>query len=96
MLIVLSITYIGIHQIAAIGALAMQLKAEVLGVTDISLVMLLMLTWVISTALSPFSGLNLMISRFSGISGFRLGIKTNGLHLSVVAIIGIAIISFVA
>jgi hypothetical protein len=96
MLIVLSITYIGIHQIAAIGALAMQLKAEELGMTDISLVMLLMLTWVISTALSPFSGLNLMISRFSGISGFRLGIKTNGLHLSIVAIIGIAIISFVA
>jgi len=96
MLIVLSITYIGIHQIAAIGALAMQLKAEELGVSGISLVMLLMLTWVISTALSPFSGLNLMISRFSGISGFRLGIKTNGLHLSIVAIIGIVIISFVA
>jgi len=96
MLIVLSITYIGIHQIAAIGALAMQLKAEELGMTDISLVMLLLLTWVISTALSPFSGLNLMISRFSGISGFRLGINTNGLHLSIVAIIGIAIISFVA
>jgi hypothetical protein len=96
MLIVLSITYIGIHQIAAIGALAMQLKAEELGMTDVSLVMLLMLTWVISTALSPFSGLNLLISRFSGISGFRLGTNTNGLHLSILAIIGIAIISFIA
>jgi hypothetical protein len=96
LLIVLSITYIGIHQIAVIGALAMQLKAEELGMTDVSLVMLLLLTWVISTALSPFSGLNLMISRFSGISGFRLGTNTNGLHLSIVAIIGIAIISFIA
>lgn len=96
LLIVLSITYIGIHQIAVIGALAMQLKAEELGVTDVSLVMLLLLTWVLSAALSPFSGLNLMISRFSGISGFRLGINTNGLHLSIVAIIGIAFISFIA
>ncbi|WP_404330556.1 hypothetical protein [Mesobacillus maritimus] len=96
LLIVLSITYIGIHQIAVIGALAMQLKAEELGMTDISLVMLLLLTWVLSAALSPFSGLNLMISRFSGISGFRLGINTNGLHLSIIAIIGIAFISFIA
>lgn len=96
MLIVLAITYIGIHQIAAIGALAMQLNAAELGMTDIGLAMLLLLTWVVSTALSPFSGLNLMISRFSGISGFRLGLSTNGLHLSIVAIIGIAIISFIA
>lgn len=93
--IVLSITYMGIHQIAAIGSLAMQLDPEQLGISSISLAMLLLLTWLVSTAFSPFSGLNLMISRFSGISGFRLGTNTNGLHLSIVAIIGIAIISFI-
>jgi hypothetical protein len=71
MVIVLSITYIGIHQIAAVGALAMQLNASEIGISNISLALLLLLTWSISTALSPFSGLNLMVSRFAGISGFQ-------------------------
>jgi hypothetical protein len=66
MVIVLCITYIGIHQIAAVGALAMQLNPAELGMSNIGLAMLLLLTWSISTALSPFSGLNLMVSQFAG------------------------------
>jgi hypothetical protein len=95
MVIVLSITYIGIHQIAAVGALAMQLNAAEIGISNISLALLLLLTWSISTALSPFSGLNLMVSRFAGISGVQTGLRFNGLHLSVIAIIGIGIISII-
>jgi len=95
MLIVLSITYMGIHQIAAVGALAMQLNPAELGMSPIGLALLLLLTWSISTALSPFSGLNLMVSRFSGISGVQTGLRANGLHLSILALIGIAIISFI-
>ncbi|MEH7416346.1 hypothetical protein V7266_13755 [Neobacillus drentensis] len=95
MLIVLCITYIGIHQIAAVGALAMQLNPAELGISNIGLALLLLLTWSISTALSPFSGLNLMVSRFAGISGVQTGLRANGLHLSILALIGIAIISFI-
>ncbi|MEH7180402.1 hypothetical protein [Neobacillus vireti] len=95
MVIVLSITYLGIHQIAAVGALAMQLNAVELGISNISLALLLLLTWSISSALSPFSGLNLMVSRFAGISGVQTGLRFNGLHLSVIAIIGIGIISII-
>ncbi|MBT2700566.1 hypothetical protein J7E79_24830 [Bacillus sp. ISL-40] len=95
MVIVLCITYIGIHQIAAVGALAMQLNPAELGMSNIGLAMLLLLTWSISTALSPFSGLNLMVSRFAGISGFQVGLRSNGLHLTLVALIGIAIISVI-
>lgn len=95
MLIVLSITYMGIHQIAAVGALAMQLNPAELGMSNIGLALLLLLTWSISTALSPFSGLNLMVSRFAGISGVQTGLRANGLHLSIIALIGIAIISFI-
>jgi hypothetical protein len=96
MVIVLSITYIGIHQIAAVGALAMQLNAAEIGISNISLALLLLLTWSISTALSPFSGLNLMVSRFAGISGVQTGLRFNGVHLFVIAIIGIGIISFIS
>lgn len=95
MLIVLSITYIGVHQIAAVGALAMQLNPADLGMSNIGLALLLLLTWSISTALSPFSGLNLMVSRFANISGIQTGLRANGLHLSIFAIIGIVIISFI-
>jgi len=95
MLIVLGITYIGVHQIAAVGALAMQLNAAELGMSNIGLALLLLLTWSISTALSPFSGLNLMVSRFANISGVQTGLRANGLHLSIFAIIGIVVISFI-
>lgn len=94
--IVLVLTYIGIHQIAVVGALAMQLQPTELGISSVSLALLLLLTWAMSTALSPFSGLNLMVSRFAGISGLQVGLRANGIHMTIVAIIGVAIISFIS
>jgi hypothetical protein len=94
--IVLVLTYMGIHQIAVVGALAMQLQPAELGISSVSLALLLLLTWAISTALSPFSGLNLMVSRFAGISGVQVGLRANGIHLTIVAIVGVTIISFVS
>lgn len=95
MAIVVSITYIGIHQIAVVGALAMQLNAQELGISNIALALLLLLSWSTSTALSPFSGLNLMVSRFAGISGVQVGLRSNGLHLMIIALIGITVISII-
>ncbi len=92
MMIVLVVTYIGIHQIAVVAALAMQLSADELGISNLALAMLLLLTWSISSALSPFSGLNLMVSRIVGISGVETGLRANGLHLSILAVLGIGII----
>ncbi|WP_338450368.1 hypothetical protein R4Z09_30595 [Niallia oryzisoli] len=94
LVIVFCLTYIGIHQIAVVGALAMQLNAAELGISNISLAFILLLTWYISTALSPFSGLNLMVSRFSRLSGVQVGLRINGLHILTVVFIAIAIISF--
>ncbi|MBU8906464.1 TRAP transporter large permease subunit [Desertibacillus haloalkaliphilus] len=95
MFIVLILTYIGLHQIAVIAALAMQLDAQELGISTLSLAMLLLLAWSISTALSPFSGLNLMVSRIVGVSGVQVGLRANGLHLSILAIIGIGLIMII-
>jgi hypothetical protein len=93
LVIVLALTYIGIHQIAVIAALAMQLKAEELGISNISLAMLLLLSWSISTSLSPFSGLNIMVSRFIGKTGVETGLRANGVHLATIAVIGMGVIS---
>ncbi|MBB6443994.1 hypothetical protein [Bacillus benzoevorans] len=95
-LIVLCITYIGIHQIAVIGALAMQLSVVDLGVSNLAVALILLLSWAISMSLSPFSGLNLLVSRFSRLSGRSVGLGANGLHSFVVAFISIAIISLIA
>lgn len=92
--IIIVVTYVGIHQMAVITAFAMQLNAQELGISNLSLAMLLLLAWSTSTALSPFSGLNLMVSRISGTSGIQVGLRSNGIHLSVVTIIGIVIITF--
>lgn len=92
---VLVITYIGIHQIAVVGALAMQLNPVELGISNISLALLLLLAWSVSTALSPFSGLNLMVSRFAGMSGVQTGLNANGIHMSLISLIGIVIITIV-
>lgn len=94
LLIVLFLTYLGIHQIAVIGALAMQLSTIDIGMPNLGLALLLMLIWAVSAAMSPFSGLNLMVSRFSGISGFHIGFRAYGLQMVVFSIIGITIISF--
>ena len=93
--IVFALTFIGIHQIAAVGVLAMQLDASQLGISSLVLALTLLLTWTTTTALSPFSGLNLMVSRFSSISGNRVGLRINGPHLLAVVFIGIALISFI-
>ncbi|MGM0830345.1 MAG: hypothetical protein ACQEU4_19170 [Bacillota bacterium] len=93
--IVVVVTYLGLHQIAVIAALAMQLKAEELGISNLSLAMLLLLSWSISSASSPFSGLNLMVSKIVGISGFETGIRANGLHLAILTVIGLGIIMII-
>ncbi|WP_134698627.1 hypothetical protein [Ammoniphilus sp. YIM 78166] len=95
MMIILVFTYIGLHQLAVISALAMQLNAQELGISNLSLAMLLLLAWSTSTALSPYSGLNLMVSRIAGISGVQVGLRSNGVHLSIVAIVGIVIIALI-
>jgi len=94
-LIVFLLTYLGIHQIAVIGALAMQLNGAELGMSNNALAMILLLSWAISTAISPFSGLNLMVSRFASLTGNQVGLRMNGMYLLAVTFIGIAIISFI-
>jgi uncharacterized protein YjeT (DUF2065 family) len=93
--IVFCLTYVGIHQIAVVGALAMQLNAAELGMGNNALAMILLLSWAISTAVSPFSGLNLMVSRFVRLSGIQVGLRINGFYLLAVTFIGLAIISFI-
>jgi hypothetical protein len=73
----------------------MQLNPAELGISDIALALTLLVAWSTSAALSPFSGLNLMVSRFVRLSGVQVGLRINGLYLLTVVFISIAIISFI-
>ena len=73
----------------------MQLDPNELGISSLALSLTLLLTWSTTTALSPFSGLNLMVSKFAHLSGNQVGLRINGLHLVTIVFLGIAIISFV-
>jgi hypothetical protein len=95
LIFVLVVSYIGIHQIAAVGVLAMQLNPAELGISNVALALILLLSWSISTALSPFSGLNLMVSRFAGVSGMKGNLRVNGQHVFIFSIVSIVIISFI-
>jgi hypothetical protein len=95
LLFVLGVSYVGIHQIAAVGVLAMQLNPAELGISNVALALILLLSWSISTALSPFSGLNLMVSRLAGISGIKESLRVNGQHVFIFSIVSIVIISFI-
>lgn len=95
LILVLVVSYFGIHQIAAVGVLAMQLNPSELGISNVALALVLLLSWSISTALSPFSGLNLMVSRLAGISGMKEGLRVNGIHVFIFSIVSIVIISFI-
>lgn len=94
-LFVFCLTYMGIHQIAVVGALAMQLNATELGMSNNALAMILILSWAVSAAVSPFSGLNLMVSRFAQLSGIQVGLRMNGLYLLTITFIGITIITLI-
>ena len=94
LVIVLVLSCIGIHQIATIGALAMQFSTVDLGVDPLAVAMLLIMSWTVSFSLSPFSGLNLMIARFTRLPGRQVGFRANGLNMLLLSLLGIAMIAW--
>jgi len=89
------ITFIGIHPMATVTALVTQMDAHQLGTTNHVLAVLLMLAWSIASSLSPVNPLNLLTSRLAGTSGLETGLRANGLHLLIVAVLGLLIITWI-
>ncbi|WP_078409049.1 hypothetical protein [Priestia abyssalis] len=95
MAIVIIMSFAGIHQLVTVTALVTQMNAVELGTTTHVLAMLLMLSWSVSSVLSPLNPLNLLVSRLSGFSGIETGIRMNGVHLSIVTLIGLLVITMI-
>ncbi|WP_222429969.1 hypothetical protein, partial [Paenibacillus cremeus] len=94
--IIIAVTFVGIHPMVIVTALVTQMNAHELGTTNHVLAVLLMLGWSISSVLSPVNPLNMLVSRLSGVAtGIEAGFRANGIHLTVVAIIGLLIITWI-
>lgn len=92
MVIVVIVSFVGVHQMVTVTALVTQMNAVELGTTNHVLAMLLMLSWSVSSVLSP---LNLLVSRLSGFSGIETGLRMNGVHISIVTLIGLLVITVI-
>lgn len=89
------ISMVGIHPIVIVTALITQMNAQEMGTTNPVLAMLIMLSWSVSAVLSPFNPMNLLVSKFAGMSGIEAGYRANGLFVSLAAVIGLAVITVI-
>jgi hypothetical protein len=85
---ILILTFIGIHQIVIVTVLATQMNPEMLGTAPEVLALLLMVSWSMSSVLSPANPLNLIVSNAVKQSGFAVGFKWNGFYLLSMLICG--------
>jgi hypothetical protein len=88
------ITFVGIHQVVVVTVLATQMDPALLGTSKEILAILLMLAWSTSSILSPVNPINLLVSTLLKKSSIEVGIRDNGWYLLVVCTIGIAILSY--
>ncbi|MBS4214909.1 hypothetical protein [Neobacillus rhizophilus] len=85
---ILVLTFIGVHQLVVVSALVTQMDANMLGTRPEVLALLLMLSWSLSSVLSPINPINLLVSRLLGKSSLSVGLRWNGVFLLTMLIIG--------
>ncbi|WP_423798228.1 hypothetical protein [Neobacillus sp. SAB-20_R2A] len=85
---ILVLTFIGVHQLVVVSALVTQMDANMLGTRPEVLALLLMLSWSLSSVLSPINPINLLVSRLLGKSSLSVGLRWNGVFLLIMLIIG--------
>ena len=85
---ILLLTFLGIHQIVVVTVLATQMNPELIGTAPEVLALLLMVSWSMSSVLSPVNPLNLIVSNAVKRSGIAVGFKWNGLYLISMLICG--------
>ena len=94
-LMIIFLTYIGLHTIVVVTVLVIQINPAVIGTSPEVLALLFMISWSISAGLSPVNPLNLLVSSSVGRSGVIVGLKWNGLYMLTLLVIGILLVYFI-
>lgn len=90
---VIFFAFIGIHQIITVPILAMKADPILLGVSPTTLAFTFILAWFMSSILSPFNAISIIISHSVKRSPIRVGIIWNGPYIVAMFIIGLLFIS---
>jgi MFS family permease len=94
LLIMVCVTFVGIHQVVVVTVLATQMDPVMLGTSKEILAILFMLAWSASSVLSPVNPINLLVSSLIKKSSIEVGVRDNGLYLLIVCTLGIAILTY--
>lgn len=94
LLTMVTVTFIGIHQVVTVTVLATQMDPAMLGTTKEILAMVIMLSWMASSILSPVNPINLLVGTMTKRSSIEIGIKDNGVFVLVVCAVGLAILTY--
>ncbi|MCM3709138.1 hypothetical protein [Sporosarcina luteola] len=92
-LIVMVLSFIGIHQIVTVPLIAMQLDPTAIGVSPVVLAFVLILAWVVSQITSPLNAISIIISNSVQKRSVVTGIVWNGAYAITMFISGIVFIS---
>ncbi|WP_100399562.1 hypothetical protein [Bacillus sp. FJAT-44742] len=85
--------FVGIHQIITVPLLAMQVSPEALGADPISLAVVFLLAWFLSSILSPFNAITIFISQAVHKDTITVGFKWNGSYVAVMFVVGMVFVA---
>ncbi|MCM3760838.1 hypothetical protein M3212_08550 [Alkalihalobacillus oceani] len=88
-LMILLLTFIGIHTIVVVTVLIIQMDPAIIGTSPAVLALLFMMSWSMSAALSPVNPFNLLVSSSVGKPGVTVGLRWNGIYIVSMFVIGI-------
>lgn len=89
MLSFVMLTFLGIHPLVLVTILASSMDAEMIGTSKAVLALMLMISWSISSVLSPTNPLNILVSSLVQQPGIRVGARDNGLLLASSFVLGV-------
>lgn len=95
MVTILTLTFIGVHQIVVVTVLLTQIDPGSVGSEPVALALLLMTSWSMASIISPINPLNLLVSNSVKQPSLFVGFKWNGLYLLSTCIVGILFVCLI-
>ncbi len=86
------LSLVGVHQIISVPIIAIQISPDMIGTTPPIMALILIMAWSVSSIISPFAAINMIISQAAKTDSFTVGLKWNGLFAFLTFLIGLAII----
>lgn len=94
-ILVSTLSFIGIHQIVIISSILASISPELLGLHDITFAMMLLSAWAIASTVSPIAPMNVISSNLIQVNVFHVIFKWNSLYTVLITIVHTIVIYIV-